>query len=81
MGKYISPIEYAKKHGNIGPEQVKKMIRKGELQGFVTEGGHYKVLDAEEGYVSKEQYEKVLTKLVQAETKLKAVTKILQEVG
>lgn len=75
--KYVSAIQYAKMK-NLNPETVKDMCRKGELEYFMTEGGHYKIKIYDGNYISRNEYEKEKSERIRLEEKLKNVIRILE---
>lgn len=56
--KYLTPEKYSKLSG-LGVEEIKYQINIGNIEGFKTEGGHYKVV-IRNNAVSKEEHEKVV---------------------
>lgn len=59
--KYVSANEYAKRV-HLSVEVVKDQCRKGELDCFMTDGGHYKIAVREDDSVSIEKYNELLEK-------------------
>lgn len=72
---YLSARAYAKQTG-IGEAEVKKQLLKGELEGLKTDN-QYKVKVYKNGGVSYQQYEAVLKRAIEAETKLEKAKSIL----
>lgn len=72
---YLSARAYAKQTG-IGETEVKKQLIKGELEGFTTDN-QYKVKVYKDGGISYKQYETVLKRAIEAETKLEKAKSIL----
>lgn len=72
---YLSARAYAKETG-IGEAEVKKQLIKGELEGFTT-NNQYKVKVYKNGGVSYKEYEAVLKRAIEAETKLEKAKSIL----
>lgn len=66
--KYVSAEQYSKETG-LGVEEVKKQCRTGQLEHFMTEGGHYKIKVIQDG-VPKEQYDKLNEKYIKLKTVL-----------
>jgi hypothetical protein len=67
---YLSARAYAKQTG-IGEAEVKKQLLKGELEGFTTDN-QYKVK-----VVSRQEYEAIYKRAIEAETKLEKAKSIL----
>ena len=72
---YLSARAYAKATG-IGEAEVKKQLNKGELEGFHTDN-QYKVKVYKNGGVSYQQYEAILKRAIEAETKLEKAKSVL----
>lgn len=77
--KWISAKAYSDATG-LGVEKVKQFIRSGKLEGQITEDGYYKVKIYNNDSVSREVYEREVERRVKAETMLKSVKNLLQEV-
>ena len=80
--KWLSAVAYAKQTG-LGVEEVKKMIRNGELKGHITENDgafskyYVKVgIDGEES-VPREKYDEVVSELAKYKACQEALLKIL----
>ena len=73
---YVTANEYAKTH-NIGVEEVKRLVRTKQLEGFITEGGHYKVLVRNNNSVSREKYEELLKENAQLKTTLNGIKSLI----
>lgn len=69
---YLSASEYADRTG-IGEAEVKKQLRIGFLEGFITDGGHYKIKVYKNDSVPLKQYEKVLQENIELKTKLQTI--------
>ena len=72
---YLSARAYAKQTG-IGEAEVKKQLLKGELEGFTTDN-QYKVKVYKDGGVSRQEYEVIYKRAIEAETKLEKAKSIL----
>lgn len=81
--KYISASEYARQVG-IGVEEIKRMIRRRELPGHITQNDtkfpyYYVRVDLIENSVPREEYEKALLKISELETKLNSIYNIIKD--
>lgn len=72
---YLSARAYAKQTG-IGEAEVKKQLKRGELEGLITDA-QYKVKVYKNGGVSYEQYAEVLRRMIEAETKVKQMKELI----
>lgn len=64
---YMSPAEYSKQTG-MWTEDIKRLIREGELEGFYNkETGYYKVKVYKDEAVSRAEYEATLQKVAKYE--------------
>lgn len=75
--KWVSAKAYAEATG-LGAEKVKQFIRDGKLEGLQTEDGYYKVKVYNNDAVSQEVHQKVVERMVEAETKLEMMKNILE---
>ena len=73
---YLSASEYADKTG-IGEAEVKKQLKTGFLEGFITDGGHYKIKVYKNDSVSLKQYEKVLQENTELKTKMLTIRNLV----
>lgn len=73
---YLSARAYAKQT-NIGEAEVKKQLIKGSLEGLITDN-QYKVKVYKNGGVSYKEYEAMLKRAIEAETKLEKARSILE---
>lgn len=73
---FVSAAEYAEQTG-IGEVEVKKQLRTGFLEGFITEGGHYKIKVYKDGSVPYKQYGAVVKENAELKIKLEAAKNIL----
>lgn len=72
---YLSARAYAKQTG-IGEAEVKKQLKKKELEGLITDN-QYKVRVYKNGGVSYSQYEAMLKRAIEAEEKVKQAILLL----
>lgn len=72
---YLSARAYAKQTG-IGEAEVKKQLKKKELEGLITDN-QYKVKVYKDGGISYAQYEAMMKRAIEAETKLEKAKSIL----
>lgn len=77
--KYYSARSYAKKCG-LGEAEVKKMISKGFIKAWKTEGGQYKIPDIDNS-VPIELYEKLLKENEKLKTIIRNIYNISKEVN
>ena len=73
---YLSAAEYAEQTG-IGEAEAKKQLRTGFLEGFITEGGHYKIKVYKDGSVPYKQHEAVVKENAELKAKLETVKSVL----
>lgn len=77
MEEWISLNEFMKQR-KIGYNVALQMINNKEVESIKTPGGHYKIKVGGD-MVSKELYNKILERAIQAETKLDLLKKILED--
>lgn len=76
--KYISAEAYSKQSG-LGPEEVKRLCRIGEIPCKMTEKGHYKIPIYEDA-VPIEQYQKVKDENVKLKTIIETIMNTARQV-
>lgn len=74
--EWISLNEYSRRY-KMNHEQVKKLISENKVEYFRTKGGYYKIRETDKDLVSREEYNKVLERAIEAETKLASIEKII----
>lgn len=76
--KYVSPREYKNLTGTaMGLEEIKRAVRTGELPGYVTEGGQYKIKYEE---MNSEEVDKLKAEITRLKTVIANMIAIGKEI-